>query len=194
MRAEEVYSNYKNTIRRLADKMRLPTKQNIQEKVFDREGNIDILFTASSSNIPDAIDFLNQITYELRGIYIACRIIPEGDRDIRMICLTSDKQEALELEKHLEPIRQHISNGLAEFGLEMLDLYYKQQEKLQSGEARTPREARRLMFKESQESGIAIPLLDIIEYFELYKEEHYKHIKKQVSEIVITGKKVTIIK
>lgn len=192
MQAQDVYKAHKNRVRRLSESSKT-SKENPIEKVLDRDGNIDILFTGSKYDIPEVYDALNEITYELRGIHTSCRILPEGTRDIRMKCIEYDKNRALELRECLEPIRKQVSTGLRDFAKELLDINAKGRELLQAKQFRNPREARRWVEKYAKDTGAHTPLLDTLEFYYRYRDTNCKPVPPTYSEILISGKKVTKI-
>lgn len=162
MLAKDVYNSHKNIIHRIAKETKgYVTGPVPQEKVMDRKGNIDILFTGSNSPAPDIFEKLNQITYELRGVHTHCRIIPQ-EKDIRIICSEMQKDDVLKLKNCLNPIREHVSTDIANFGREILTQH------------KTP-----------EGSSAITPLLDIVEYFYIYKNEHCRSVNIKKSEIIV---------
>lgn len=165
MLAKDVYDTHKNRIHRIAEKTRryVDGTPVPQEKVLDKNGNIDILFTGSDIPAPEIFDKLNQITYELRGIHTHCRIIPQGN-DIHMICTEINKEDAIALKECLNPIKEQVAKGLSNFGREMLEQKNKQ-----------------------DKMNAATPLLDIVEYYNRFKSEYCKPVTKKHSDITISG-------
>ncbi len=164
MLAKDVYKAHKNRIHRIAEKTRrYKTGAIPQDKVFDKNGNIDILFTGSDLPAPDIYERLNQITYELRGIHTHCRIIPQG-KNIHMICTETNKEDVIALKECLNPIKDQVAKGISNFARELLE-QKNMQEKLNA----------------------TTPLLDILEYFDRYKRENCKPTEKKQSEITVAN-------
>lgn len=185
MRAEEVYNKNKIKIRQMVDASR-KTGERYCYIIHDKSNTDLILQTTDEENVKVGYETrIPKILDEIHGVHTRCRMIPVGNRDVKIACIERDKKDTEELRKCIIPISKNIEERLDKISNEFDEIY--------SMIKPTTREEKRKL-TELQEMHLDKRLTEIEKEYNSYKEKNCKSVSKLFTGLQTEGKKIVSLK